>query len=347
MSLEQKIKSLVKVGEILYQFNQNKGENSSFFLELDNIVKFAEIKNPWFTQKNIFTAFDYWGNILTYENISNWISKYKTINNDVSKKTIGLILAGNIPMVGLHDCICVLITGHRAQIKLSSKDNILIPFILNLWKNFYKDLEFKIVEKLEFYDAVITTGSNNTAKYFEYYFKDIPHIIRKNRTSLAILEGNESGKDLDNLAKDIFTYFGLGCRNVTQIFIPENYNLDNIFKSFLPYQDVINHNKYTNNYEYNKAIYLMNEDKFWDNNFIMLKESEDLYSPIGVIFYKHYQEIFSLNNYISQNKNKIQCVVSNSESIRFTKISFGKTQYPKLNEYADGIDTIEFLLTQK
>lgn len=345
MSLEQKIKALAAVGNILYQFVQNENKNTPTFLEFKNIIRYAEIKNPWFTKKNILYALEYWGKTLTYKNISDWMSRYKSVEAAFSK-TIGLVLAGNIPMVGLHDCICVLMAGHKAQIKLSSKDQVLIPFILNLWKEFYEDLDFKFVEKLGNYDAVITTGSNNTAKYFEYYFKDVPHIIRKNRTSLAILNGNESKEDLKNLGKDIFTYFGLGCRNVTQLFIPENYDLNLIFESFFPYQDVINHNKYANNYDYNKAIYLMNEDKFWDNNFIILKESDSLYSPIGVVFYKQYNDLASLENYISQNTDKIQCIVSSINSDKFLTTSFGETQNPKLYEYADGIDSMNFLLTK-
>lgn len=345
MSLEQKIKALAAVGNILYQFVQNENKNTPTFLEFKNIIRHAEIKNPWFTKKNILYALEYWGHTLTYENISDWMSRYKSVEA-ASSKTIGLILAGNIPMVGLHDCICVLMAGHKAQIKLSSKDDVLIPFILNVWKEFYEDLNFKFVQKLGNYDAVITTGSNNTAKYFEYYFKDIPHIIRKNRTSLAILNGNESKEDLKNLGKDVFTYFGLGCRNVTQLFIPENYDLNLIFESFFPYQDVINHNKYANNYDYNKAIYLMNEDKFWDNNFIILKESDSLYSPIGVVFYRRYNDLATLENYISQNTDKIQCIVSSINSDKFLTTSFGETQNPKLYEYADGIDSMNFLLTK-
>ncbi|MGM5629641.1 acyl-CoA reductase [Apibacter raozihei] len=343
MSLELRIKSLEGVRNVLHQFIKNEVTDTPSYSEFENSLRLAEIKNPWFTKKNILTALEYWDRVLTSNTLFSWLEKYSY--KDVQTKTIGLVLAGNIPMVGLHDCLCVLLLGFKAKIKLSSKDNVLIPFILNLWKEFCDELEFEFVEKLEKFDAVITTGSNNTARYFEYYFKDIPHIIRKNRTSAAILTGNESEDELIKLSNDIFTYFGLGCRSVTQVFIPENFDLDRLFQSFIQQQDVIHHNKYANNYDYNKAIYLMNNDQFWDNNFIMLKNSEELYSPIGVLYFTRYDTLLSVESFMNSHSDKIQCIVSGSHAFPFKTIPFGESQNPDISEYADGIDTINFLLS--
>ncbi len=342
MSLEQRIKSLVTVRNILHQFLKKENQNTPTYFEFENIIRLAENKNPWFTEKNILITLEYWDKTLSYENISQWLSNYQLKN---TSKTIGLVLAGNIPMVGFHDCLCVLLSGNKAKIKLSSKDSVLIPFFLNLWKEFHEELDFEFVERLEKLDAVITTGSNNTAKYFEYYFKDIPHIIRKNRSSITILTGNETDEELADFSKDIFTYFGLGCRNVTQVLIPENYKLDKLFQSFFPYREVINHNKYANNYDYNKAIYLMNSDVFWDNNFILLKESEELYSPIGVLYFTHYPDYSSIERFIIKNLDKIQCIVTNGNFEDLNTVLLGESQNPKINDYADGVDTLEFLLS--
>ncbi len=342
MSLEQRIKSLVAVRNILHSFLTKENQNTPTYSEFESALRKAENKNPWFTKKNILYALKYWDETLSYENLSGWLARYRLKD---TPKTVGLVLAGNIPMVGFHDCLCVLLVGYKARIKLSSKDAILIPFFLNLWKEFCEELDFEFVEKLEKINGVITTGSNNTAKYFEYYFKEIPHIIRKNRSSLAILTGNETEEELNALSKDIFTYFGLGCRNVTQILIPENYSLDNLFQSFFPYKEVINHNKYANNYDYNKAIYLMNNDQFWDNNFIILKESGALYSPIGVLYFKTYTDYEAIERFIAHNMGNIQCLVTNGNFENLFSVPLGESQNPKINEYADGVNTLDFLLS--
>ena len=189
------------------------------------------------------------------------------------------------------------------------------------------------------YDALIATGSDNSSKYFNYYFKDYKSIIRKNRRSVAILNGEETEEDLKQLAKDIFLYFGLGCRNVSKLYLPSGYDTDKLFNAFFDYKDVINHLKYSNNYDYNKTVYLMNSEKLLDNGFVLLKENESIQSPVATVFYEYYNNRSELNDFIEENKVLFQCIVSKDD------IEFGQTQFPKINDYSDQVDTIEFLLS--
>ena len=341
MSLEQRIKSLNAVRNILDQFVNKNEVDTHNYSKFKKTISLAETKNSWFTEDSIFSVLKYWNNVLSEDTVTKWLAKY-TIDS-TEKKNVGLVLAGNIPMVGFHDCLSTLLTGNRAVIKLSSKDSILIPFFLNLWKEFCNELDFEFVETLSNCDAVITTGSTNTARYFEYYFKNIPHIIRKNRTSIAVLTGKETEEQLYGLANDVFSYFGLGCRSVTQIFIPKDYDLNLLFNIFISFKNVINHTKYANNYDYNKAIYLMNQEKFWDNNFIILKESQNLFSPIGTLYFSTYSDKTEIENFISKNTENIQCVVCAQPLDIYKTIAPGQAQNPKIYDYADGIDTIEFL----
>lgn len=336
------ITSLALLGEFLRNFTQTSKENfTNEQLELSALMKRAEIENPWFTSDSFRFCFQNWADSLTEEKIGTWVEKYPLSQ---SSKRIGLILAGNIPLVGFHDVICVLLSGHIPLIKLSSKDQIVLPFLLHKWNEFSGNiLEYHLVEKLENYDAIIATGSNNTARYLEYYFKDKPNIIRKNRTSIGVLSGNETNEELKNLSKDIFQYFGLGCRNVTRLFIPQNMILDRLFENFIDYKDIINHHKYANNYDYNRAIYLLNQEKFWDNNFVMLKEDEKLFSPLSVINFTRYQDINEVKNFITENQNEIQCVVANPRLGINDSLNFGDAQCPMLDTYADNVDTMEFL----
>lgn len=342
MKNDKMISSLSLLGEFLGQFVntdiENFTEEQQYFFQL---MKRAETENPWFTEESFKFCFRNWADNLNINNIQNWISQYNFSN---PKKNIGLILAGNIPLVGFHDVICVLLSGHTPIIKLSSKDQMILPFLLKKWNEFSGDiLEYHIVEKLENYDAVIATGSNNTARYLEYYFKDVPSIIRKNRTSIGILKGDETNEQIQLLAEDIFRYFGLGCRNVTKLLIPETMPLEKLFESFIEFKDIINHHKYANNYDYNRAIYLLNQEKFWDNNFVMLKEDEKLFSPLSVINFSRYNDLQDIQNFITQNKNDIQCIVANPQLEINNTLDFGEAQTPTLNTYADNVDTMEFL----
>src|SRR5690606_25894109 len=266
--------------------------------------------------ENLKFCLEQWGKILCADRLNSWVGNYPDSKNE---KDEGIIMAGNVPLVGFHDLLCVLLSGNRAMVKTSSKDDVLVDFVLNYLKEFNEDLKNAIlkVEKLQNMDAVIATGSNNTARYFEYYFKEITHIIRKNRTSVAVLKGNETQEDLKNLAEDIFRYFGLGCRNVTKLYLPKGFNTDLIFEAFFDWNSIINHTKYSNNYDYNRAIYLMEQQAFLDNNFVILKESKELHSPIGVIHYEFYEDLNEVKNELKSNEEKIQCVVGNGFEVKF------------------------------
>jgi hypothetical protein len=216
--------------------------------------------------------------------------------------------------------------------------------LLNIWKENSDDsVQYEIVEKLENFDAVIATGSNNTARYLEYYFKNQQSIIRKNRTSVAVLKGDETDEQIKLLAQDIFQYFGLGCRNVTRLFIPEDFPLERLFENFIDFQEVINHHKYANNYDYNRAIYLLNKDKFWDNNFVLLKEDNSLFSPLSVVNFSRYIEIDEVKNFLAENQEEIQCVVAEKSVQIPDSVGFGQAQNPSLDTYADNVDTMKFL----
>jgi len=250
-------------------------------------------------------------------------------------------MAGNIPLVGFHDFLSVLITGNKVLAKLSSNDTVLLPFLakklIEIEPGFAELIEFT-EERLSNFDAVIATGSNNTARYFEYYFGKYPSIIRKNRNSVAILTGNETPEQLDALAEDIFRYFGLGCRNVSKLFLPKDYNFDPFFNAMYGWKEIINNNKYINNYDYNKAVYLMSNIELLDNEFLLLKEDNGFSSPISVVFYQYYESEDELRKYLSENKEHIQAIVSEKD------IPFGAAQKPQLWDYADGVDTVSFLL---
>ena len=305
----------------------------------------ASIKNPWFTKENIDLSLKYWSDKLTKQKLELWISEY-----DISKtktETIAVIMAGNFPLAGFHDLLCVLITGDKLVIKFSNKDDVLIQFLIEYL--LYTDSVFneKIVIKesiIKNFDKVIATGSTNTSRYFDYYFKNKPSIIRKNRFSVGILTGEENKTDLEKLSNDIFTFFGLGCRNVSKIFIPKDYNFDEFFKSVYKWRDIINNHKYAGNYTYNRAINLIDIQPILENGFLILKESKNNYSPISVLLYEHYNDDDELKEKIELIKDDLQCIVS--KNYCKNEVAFGETQNPRLHDYADNIDTIEFLLTK-
>jgi len=261
-------------------------------------------------------------------------------------------MAGNIPLVGFHDFLCVLMSGNILHTKLSSSDSRLLKFledrlidIESEWKN-----RIHFVEKLNTgIDAVIATGSNNTAKHFEYYFKNIPHIIRRNRNGIAILDGTETNLELHTLGKDIFSYFGLGCRNVSKLYVPEGYVFDNFFINIEGYKSVINHNKYHSNYVYNRTIYLMDGKKFTDNGFLAVINNPQLSSPIAVLNFEEYSDIKKLEQELIGIKEQIQCVAVSEKYIKAQNfvplpvVRIGETQSPSITDYADGVDVMKFL----
>jgi len=342
MNINERTELISDIGDFLKNYLDEKYDNKKDdnLIEFEKVIKKAQSNNSWFTDENIKINLTYWSKKLIKTNLNQWLSKYNL--KDTFRKNIAIIMAGNIPLVGFHDFICVFLAGHNSIIKLSSNDKYLIPFLLNLVK-FPSDRVVYLDGMLKDYDAVIATGSDNTSRYFEYYFKNKQSIIRKNRNSIAILDGNETDEDLKSLSHDILTYFGLGCRSVSKLYVPKDYNFDSFFNSIFGYKDLINNHKYANNYDYNKAIYLMSEYKFLDNGFFMIKEGKEMHSPISTINYEYYDNISHLNEKIKQQEDNIQCVVSN---IKFEgRIDFGETQNPSLNQYADNIDVMNFLLT--
>ncbi len=303
----------------------------------------AEAENAWFTREQVLFAMGVWGDLLKQEPLEQWLANYP--NNPGKAVTVALITAGNIPLVGLHDFLCVLLAGHKALVRCASNDRVLLPFLSEVLIEFDPELSDRIrfTEKtLESHDAVIATGSNNTSRYFEHYFGGKPHIIRKNRNSIAVLTGGENIADLDGLAEDVFRYFGMGCRSVSKIFVPENYDFDPMFQAFFRFKDLIHHQKFANNYDYNKAVFLMSGDAMLDNGFLLLKEDPQMSSPIGTLFYETYQDLETLKRQLDEASEQLQCVVG--PATLEGSIGFGASQKPSLTDYADGVDTMEFLL---
>lgn len=344
------LEAFVKLGQFISQFssegitkNETIPHNDLFFDGFKHQIKLANEYNGWFTQKNIQFALYGWSKQLSEDNLNLWTKDYNF--SDVQPKTVAIIMAGNIPLVGFHDFLSVLITGHNVLVKQSSNDKHLLPFLAKYLETVAPKLKGSIrftEDKLENYDAVIATGSNNTARYFDYYFKDKPSIIRKNRNSAAILTGHESSEQLDLLSEDIFRYYGLGCRNVSKLFVPKNYNFDAFFEAMYKWNPIINEAKYANNYDYNKAVYLMSEFDMLENGFLMIKEDQSYASPIATIFYEFYDSTKALQQKIKTDKDLIQCIVASG--FDDNEIPFGKTQKPELSDYADDVDTITFLL---
>ena len=342
MNINQRIEIICGIGKFLKNYLDEKYDKNKDhkLVEFEKIIIKAQSINPWFTDENIKVNLTYWSEKLTKTNLKQWLNKYDLNNN--SRKNIAIIMAGNIPLVGFHDFICVFLSGHNSIIKLSNNDKFILPFLTDLI-NLDSDRVVYLDNMLKDYHGVIATGSDNTSRYFEYYFKNKNSIIRKNRNSIAILDGEESDCDLKSLSHDILTYFGLGCRNVSKLYVPRNYNFDSFFNSIFSYKELINNHKYANNYDYNKAIYLMSEYKFLDNGFFIVNEGEEMHSPISTINYEYYDNISLLREKINQQEDKIQCIVSNIEFKG--KVDFGETQNPSLNQYADNIDVMNFLLT--
>lgn len=313
--------------------------------ELTLLIGNEQRYNAWFTPASVKRAVKAIGAMLNTGDLSKWLNQYG-LDKNTSPKNIGLILAGNIPLVGFHDVLCVLASGNHALIKASVQDARLVKHVLEkltaLDSRFGQQYTF--VERLENFDAVIATGSNNSSRYFDYYFGKVPNIIRKNRNSLAVITGNETEHELFELGHDIFDYYGLGCRNVSKILVPEGYKLATFFEAIEPFQPIINHHKYNNNYDYNKSIYLVNSDKHLDNGFLLLKEDERFVSPLAVLYYSYYNSLAALEQLIAAESDKLQCVVTTAPlNVQSQLVKFGASQQPKLWDYADGIDTMDFL----
>ncbi|MBA0884246.1 acyl-CoA reductase [Flavobacterium undicola] len=350
MTLETKKNAFIELGKFLSQFSEAENSpkkdvlgNAIFFDSFVDLIHLSQSHNGWYTPEQVYYALQSWANALSKENLDTWLDAYDFTN--VKPKKIALILAGNIPLVGFHDFLSVLISGHDVLVKTSSNDQHLLPFLAKYLIHIAPELANNITfteGKLENFDAVIATGSNNTARYFEYYFKDKPSIIRKSRNSIAILNGEETKEQLVALGEDIFRYFGLGCRNVSKLFVPKGYRFDTFFEAIFEYQDIIHYEKYANNYDYNKAVFLMSNFKLLDNGFLTIKEDVSHASPISSVFYEYYENLSDLEKKLDSEADNIQCIVSNN--LVKNSVAFGHTQQPKLWDYADNIDTISFLL---
>jgi len=346
----EKKKCFIELGRFLRQFSLDNNEkkvgvlgNDLFFDKCIELIELSQSHNGWFTPEQVYFAIQSWAEALSEENLNLWLSKYNF--SEVKTKTVGLILAGNIPLVGFHDFLSVLISGHKVLVKTSSNDQYLIKFLAQYLIAINPEIENYITfteGKLEGFDAVIATGSNNTARYFEYYFKNKPSIIRKNRNSVAVLTGTETHEELVNLGEDIFRYFGLGCRNVSKLFIPKGYNFEAFFKAMYEQRNVIYYEKYANNYDYNKAVFLMSNFQLLDNEFLIIKEDSSYASPISSVFYEYYENIDAIKKQLENDADQIQCIVS--KNIIVNSIPFGQTQNPNLWDNADNVDTLEFLL---
>jgi len=332
-NLQQRINAFAALGNRLENLDQE---------EFLNWVAYASAQNKWFTESSIRQAIANIRKLLIKDLLTDWCASYNFVGKTPMR--VGMVLAGNIPLVGFHDILSVLISGNIAVIKVSSQDAVLIQKVLGLLIEAEPKMsvQIEIAEKITLADAYIATGSDNTARYFEYYFSKKPNIIRKNRTSVAVLNGNEQEQDIHMLGEDMFTYFGLGCRNVSKLFLPVGFDPVNLIKHLEKYSYLIDHTKYGNNYEYNRAIYLLKGMPYFDNGFILLKEDEGLVSPISVIFYSFYNNKTELQNYLQENKEKIQ-VVASMDGWFEGSLPFGAAQKPSLTDYADNVDTMAFL----
>lgn len=342
MHLEQRIKAFSELGEIIRDVLSGKDRPQA--VDAVRMISSQESRNEWFTPDNVRLALGAIADELTAENLRKWTDNYPGLQAAEKTLNIGVVMAGNIPLAGFHDFLCVLISGHRIVARTSSKDPDIMVWIADLLISLEPSFSDRIVfrnDRLADFDAVIATGSDNTSRYFEYYFGKYPNIIRRNRNSVAILDGSEKESDLAAMGEDIFSYFGLGCRNISKIYIPEDYDLDFLSSHWTDYSKIISHKKYANNYDFNKAVYIVNREPFTDTGYLLIKENTALASPVSVLFFERYKSAEDVISAIGEQKDKLQCITGAG----FT--DHGKAQRPHLWDYADSIDTIEFLLKIK
>ncbi len=308
----------------------------------NHAVAGARVRNGWFTETEVRCAAQGLAAMLEPVALATWLAGYPALRQARRPRTVGLIMAGNIPFVGFHDLLCVLLCGHRARVKVSSEDAGLTPALIALLAHFSEDLaqNVQLVDgPLGAVDAVIATGSNNTARYFAHYFGQVPHIIRKGRTSVAVLDGTETQAELEGLADDVFRYFGLGCRSVGKVFLPQRFELDRLFNAFFPWKDIIQHHKYANNHDYNRAVWLLDRAPITENGFLVMKEDAALNSPVAALFYERYTDREALERRLAAEADNLQCIVGHGH------VPFGTAQCPGPGEYADNVDTLAFLLS--
>lgn len=334
--LGKRIEALVALGKCIARDNE----------KLAAAVEYAEYKNKWFSKENSWNALMAIKNhFLDGDILKDWISHYSFKDDSLSKK-IGLILAGNIPCVGFHDILTVFVSGHVSLIKFSDKDQVLSTFLIDQLVELYPEYKecFEIVDRLAGFDAVISTGSNNSARYFESYFGKYPNIIRKNRNAVAVLTGAESDKELRAFSNDVFNYYGLGCRNVSKIYIPEDFDKNRLLDILHERNKIVLHSKYKNNFDYNIALFMLNRDMYLNNGSIILKEDKNIASRIACLHYEYYTDETALNQHLQDQKDLIQCIACNKLALEMPQVKLGETQNPGIMDYADGVDTLQFLL---
>ena len=349
--VDKRIQSLTRFGEAISLVLE--GYNSESDTEFNRIINKSRSENPWFTEQNILMSLRNWVYALAEENVNIWTEKYSDeLMSRRKELNIAVVNSGNIPFVGLHDLLSVLLSGNSYLGKNATGDSFLLPFIasiLCLVEPSYKE-NIRFVSRLESMDAVIATGNNNSARYFEYYFGKYPHIIRKNRNGVGVLLGNESNEKLHELGNDIFDYFGLGCRNISKLYVPKGYNFNKFFEAIEEFKGMLNHNKYMNNFDYNNSVLLLKQIPFLQNGFLIIRKENQIASPVAVLHYEEYDDISGLKKNLLNAIEQLQCIVfdgnylSDDYLLENIRVDFGKTQKPALWDYADGVDILEFLL---
>ena len=338
---KQTIDAFTALGKLFNDYTTKHHRADNWIAKLDDGLAEASTHNKWFSMEELDFCLEAWAKTLSKEAITAWLANYAI---RPQTKRLGLVLAGNVPLVGLHDLLCGLACGYSIEAKLSSNDAILLPMItefLSEQNPVWKDKVVFTDGKLSSFDAVIATGSSNTARYFHHYFKDMPHIVRQTRNGVAVLTGSETAQDLAALCVDITRYFGLGCRSVSHLMVPDGYDFNELFLALYAHKDIIYHNAYANNYDYNKAVYLMQERDLLDNGFMLVKKNSGFHSPIACVHYSEYEHLDQVTDVLKKQADRIQCVVGSAVK---NGLPFGQTQYPKLTDYADHVDTMAFLL---
>ncbi len=349
MELLDRVEAFTKLGKVINQVLENGSAPQALTPStpvLSRLIQTVKDQNPWFTPDNVRTALSAIARSLTPENLVTWTAMYPALEKEANPRRIGVTMAGNIPLVGFHDFLSVLMTGNHFIGKLSSKDNLLLPAVARI----LMDIEPGFTGQIDFTEgsftginAIIATGSDNSARYFDFYFDRYPNIIRRNRNGIAILDGLENSSELNALGEDIFCYFGLGCRSISKLFVPDNYDFTPLINTLQSYSHLADHIKYKNNITYNRARYTLQQIPFLDAGSLLFREDQEIASPPGVVFFEYYNQLEELNSKLNLLRDKVQCTVSHNKL--FQSIGFGKSQYPDLWGYADGIDTMKFLLS--
>jgi len=339
MQTEQRIQAFSRLGDYLRSALVKHDAEAVLPPDLQQAIIKASQLNAWFTQAEVLHSLKQWVALLDEAHLHSWLKPYGDRLKKSGGKTIGLVNAGNIPLVGFHDFMTVLLCGHSYLGKNASDDNTLLPFLADKLLSLEPELapSVSFVPRLKGFDAVIATGSNNSARYFEYYFGKYPHVIRRNRNGVAWLDGSETEAQLIALGEDVFRYFGLGCRNVAHLLLPREYDFSKLFGALENYAEIRNHNKYINNYDYYKSVLILKKILFYDNGFLIVKKDDAIATPISILNYTVYNNEGEARALLESQAEKIQCIVSKHH------LPFGSTQSPALNEYADGVDTVEFL----